>query len=441
MHKKLLSLLLALTLTLALVPFQSFAADGWTDVADINQFRAALESPYVTQIRLTNHIFMDKKSIVISPYKASLTIDGNGYAVTQSESNVSSNTICLNAMKCLTDITVRNIGIYGRNNSGFIYVPDSCAYAPVTLRYEKFKYNGPQLVDAKYSNAVLKDCEIIYWPGYANSNGEIVAAQNIRLEGYVSIIKQMPGDTHDVFKLTKYGRLTVASGAWVYITNNTQNCKSTTSGFVGVALSKNCLVFEDGCSFNYEGSKVFQDGYAFDNVYVGKNAVVNATIHEDLTCVDGLLNVNNYMTVNENASVRFIADGNTNCRPIIKFESKSNLIVNNPKEFFLYNASTYKCNTGLAIGNECDMNVSLNNIGRLEHWVCNRAPYTNLGPATYDFANGNKSFNCFANYYSGKAKLAYATNYAGATPYNALTCFYSDVNVIRIGGYVMGPVQ
>ena len=431
--RRLISVLMAISLLLTLLPVQGFA-DGSTVVRDVNQLKAALESPIITQIRLADNIYLDKQSITINPNKAYLVIDGGGYTVCQYDSNLSSHTINLSQNKNLRDITVKNMTIKGKNKNGFINIPDLSCYCYTTLRYVDVIYYGPQIAQARYSDVELTNCKIYYYPGYCMSTGNIVEAQNIRLAGNIYIVKQMPCDDEDLFVVTKKGNLTVAAGAYVFIRNNTDNLKATKSGFVKFTTTKSNLIFENNCTFYYYGSKVFQYGCSLDSVYFGKNCIVNVTIYEDLTCVHGLLTVNNCMTVDEGATVWLCAVNNTTAYPTVKFETKSTLNVNNPKDLLIYNGSVKKCNYGLAIGNCCDLYVSYGNIKSLEHWIGNRALPLSLGPPTFSFANPDGKYNAFLMYYDSKVKYAATTGYAGLTPLNACTAFLCDVNVIRIKG-------
>ena len=435
MVKRILSVILAISIIFMLAPAYSFATGG-TPVANFTQLKAALEDAVTTEIVLTDNILIEKKAVTINPNKASLVIDGNNKIIIDADINSLTYTLHLAAKKTLKNIVLKNAIIMGRNKYGLITVPDGSSFSDVTITYENVTYTGPQMIWARYSNVIIKDCNINVAPGYCNLVSYLVEAMNVTLLGNVQINKQVAGNCNELFQINYQGKMVIGANAVVNVLNGydgTNTLLTSKSGFVYFSTCKSSMIFESGCKFTYTGMYAFQDGCALANLIVNSGADVTITTIGNLKCTHGLFYVEGVMTVDPGSMLKLLALYNTSCYPVIKFNNKSVLNVNSPRFFYLYNSSTYKCNTGLAIGNICEMTINYSNIYRLEYWVSNKSPYDALTPATWNFVTSTGSpYSALVNLSSGVARSVLSLGYSGTTPLNTTTMSLKDVNVIRI---------
>jgi hypothetical protein len=434
MSKRFIALFIILSMALSVFPQLIFAA-GPTEVSSFAQLKAALEDPKVTEILLLSNINLEKKTVTINPNKASLVIDGNGKTIFEADSLSQCYTLYLSSKKSLRDITLKNATIIGRNYYGLITIADCSPFSDVTLTYENVTYVGPQMVWARYSNLVLRNCDITVAPGHANAQQQVAEARNVRLEGFVQVTKAQPANCASLFEIDHSGSMTIAAGANVAIANNAGGSKTATSAFICVPTCNTNLIFEDGCIFTYAGYNAFRYGSALENVYVGKNSRVTISINGNIHDSGGLLYVKGNMMVDTGADFRMHALSNNTYYPVINLYNKAMLTVDNPRMVLIYNSSTKACNEGLAISSNCNATVSYNNIRVLEHWIKNTNPPTALGTPTFMWNNFVwNNYRVMFSLYCGKTKTVLPQGYSGVTAFDLKTANFIDVNVIRING-------
>ena len=438
MKKRVLSLVLALTIVFLLMPANVFAAET---VVNFDQFKLALENPSVDVIVLGANIKIEKeKPIVISPYKTSLTVYGNGFQIIQDESTKCSYALQYDASKAyMQDMIFNDLYLSGYTRKGFLYAPNNPKNSNFTITFNKVVYDGPELAKAKYSNVVLNDCIVNMTPGYTDSAGYLVDATNITLSGNVIINKQVASSYRTLFYVYNKGSITVAKYANVSIQNITEEKCAKKAGFANFMSCQTKLIFDDYCYFDYTGVTAFAYGCEIGEVYVGKFAYVNIIVSGDIYSCNGLLGVKKSLIVDNAAKFYIIASTNTKAYPVIKFVNLSSMIYNSPREVLIYNASWKTNCNGLAAYVPCSFNVSYNGIKSVEYWVLSRSPYYNLQTPTYTFSNGaaggafdvsyGMNSPLFGSY---SLKTMVSNNYTGSTPFTAASL--KDVNVIRIMG-------
>ena len=441
MKKRVFAIILAFMLVCILLPATASAAVV-TDVANWDQFKAAVENSTTTYIRLTANIEFPKKSATINTAKPELVIDGNGFTLTDAAASSRSYTLQYNKVGNLKDITVTNINIVGRNCYGMITISDSSKFNDVTVTFDNITYTGPGLSWGEKSKYVIRDSDITLTPSKESSAHEIIECLHLRLEGNVNLVKSAPKSIYEMFKINgSNGGVTIASGANVIAKNNDPGDKVKSTGFVHYACSNIYFVFEDDSSFVYTGNNLFQQGSSIDRLYVGKRAYVEITLYGDLYCCYGAFHTRGDMTVDQGATFRVLALNNRQTQPVVQLRGKGSCTFINPREVFIFNSSTNKCNTGLAIGPEgCTVNFIFNDINSLEFWKFNTAPHTNLPLATYHWRNvGGSLFSAKINICGSICKAASTVGYTGVVPFNTTTAAVKDINVVRINGGIAPP--
>jgi hypothetical protein len=437
--KKFFAFLLVVLMIVALVPAQTFAAT-WVDVATFAQLKSAIESATTTHIRLQTNIDFPSSGVIINTAKPELVIDGNGYTWTDANSISSNNTLRYTKKGNLKNITIQNMRIIGRNYHGMITVDDSTSFSDVTITFDNINYTGPGLSWGKKSNYVIRDSTIMLVPSSPSAAHQVVSCLRVRLEGNVNITKNAPTSSADLFWITgSNGGVTIATDANVNISNNQLSpSKTCSSGMVQYFCSNIYFIFEDFSRFTYVGNNLFQQGDSIDTLTVGKNAEVNITLNGEFYFSYGAFHCRGKMLVDENATFRVFAFKNKDEQPLIQLRGKGECTFNNPREVFIYNSSTNKCNAGLAMGpNGCDVKFIFNNIMEVSYWKFNTAPPTALPAPTYDWKNATGyPFSAMERHLISTCKAATATDYTGTTPWNTTTATVNNINVVRIWGGV-----
>jgi hypothetical protein len=433
--KKVLSIAI---IALIILVFAAPALAAPANVSNFAQLKAALTDATTTSIVFNNNIELGYGGAIINPAKSALVIDGNGYQLTGYFSSSISDTLRLEQNRFLKSITVQNMSIIGYNKYGVVYIPDSSTYSDITITYNKVKYTGAQLIAARGSRAVIRDCDIWLVPGRSVHPSEVAAAVHVRLEGVVNILKQAPQCKMELFHISgKGGGLTVAAGAIVNVSDNIGSFRCRDWGFIKVPYNSNYIRFEEGCKFRYEGNNVFQKGEEIDTIYIGKNTEINIQTYGDFFCENGLFAANSSMTIEEGASVYLLGLGNNRDRPAIWLNDGAVLTINKPKEVLIYNSYMSSSKSGLAIrADGCKVTtVAANSIEKLEFWSMNRSAYTSLSAPTRVWSNPIPSpFSAYISQREKKTYFAAAYGYFGSAPFNITTATLNNVNVIRING-------
>jgi len=412
-------------------------------VSSYPELQAALENPLVTSVVFNNDIAIvpGRKGININPYKPSLVVDGKGYTLFEAPSIDLNDTIRFNKATnmLLKRITWKNLNIIGQNHRGFNAVEAATAMSDVVITFDNIKYFGPQLIKASHSTVVIKDSDVLIMEGFKSCVYEIAEATHVRLEGDCNLVKNAPGNCREMFFIKgSGGGMTVASGANIKALNNYE-AKHKGTGFISFSGCKNTYwIFEDDSKFEFRGNSYVHACNALDYVYVGKRAFVGMYTFGDFKSCYSMIHVNNKMLVEQDSVLRMIALENKQDQPNLQLRKNARIDFNSPNEVFIYNSSTHKCNSGLAMGPYgCDVDVYYNGIKSLEYWIYNTAPPDNLPTPTYDWRNPNNSaFNAYVNMKHKVAKDVDISGYYGAVPYNLITATLRDVNVIRINGGV-----
>jgi len=436
-RKWFISLLFVAALTIGLT-VTVLSSGTWTNVGTWADFKKAIESPAITNIRLTSNIQIPRNGVVINPSKSSLTIDGGGFTMSGFSSNNKSDTLRYAKAGNLKNITVTNATIVSYNYWGFLNIDSSSNMKNVTATFRDVNYSGPQLVYAVDSSVVLGSGNYTIRAGYCGKSDELADATHIRLEGDVTIYKDTRG-VDEVFRVERAGGgVTVASGAVVNVSLNQNACKAYKSGFVHFSKSGGYLRFEDDSFFNFAGNGFFQQCKDVREVRIGQRTQVHIRTHGNFKGCYGIFMINGNMVVEEDSVVNLIATGNTKKYPVIRLDKKTSTVrINNPEQFFVYNSATKGCK-GLAIGVEgCSdvANVFYNDVAEVSYWRDNTRPYDNLASPTFSFFHEDgSSFSLFSSNTYAKVTKVGNVGYKGSTPFNSNTAFLRDVNVIFIKG-------
>jgi uncharacterized repeat protein (TIGR02543 family) len=442
---------LALLMAVSAVPTVPVFAAG-TQVGTYSELKRALADSSINYIELSRDITLSAVKEYVNSSRSSLVIDGNGHTITDAESTDMNRVFTLSSRGKLNSITIKNTKFVGKNDNGFILVPDSSAYKCMKMTYDNVTYTGPQAIEAKYCDVELIDSTINLIPGYCKDVDEVVQALNITLTGDIEIEKDAPKNDAEVFGIWhSSGSLTVSEGANVNVTSNQKSSRtydtvSNDSGFVQVLGSGSSLNFKADSTFFYEGNNFFQTDSAFRNITIGENAIVDITTHGDFHDDDTIFMVDGKMDINDNATLNIRALNNVGpndkydlgeSEPALQLKGTAVLTLNDPKEVFIYNSSRDNSNTGLAWGPwGCDVRIIVHSADSVEYWNLNKNSIDNLGRPTYDWRNRNGwgGFYMASRILGATVLEAFADGYNGSTAANKTTMAVKNVNVVSING-------
>lgn len=436
MKKRILCLSLVLMLLLGMTAVAATAAPTtWKDVGNFSQLKAALTDATTTGIRMTGNIQIAVCGIDINPSKPELVIDGNGFTLTDYNSNCLTDTIVLSSLKTLKNITVRNLNVAGRNYYGFLAI---YCIKGVTTRYENVTYTGPQMAYNRYGTVEISNCNINLVNGYCSSGGEVAEAYKVSLMGHVNISKNQPSNVDEIFWLTSCpdtnGGISIAPGAVVIVDN--AKSKTNKSGFAYFSCSGNYFTFGEDSVFNYNGIGLFQECCPVGKFSVGKNAQVNILVNGSIYCCHAPVYVNGTLTVGENSVFTVVFPTNTDTTPIVALKDGSKLNINNPKYMLLYQgANKSTCDDVLQF--ICKTGDWFSKAGKISFWKSSAGvSYTNPQNPTYSWFNANGSnFDVTARITSdGKIASLATARYTGALPLNTTNFRTEGINVIEING-------
>ena len=434
MKKRFVAMLLIVLTICAQIPAMAYA-DGWVSVATFDQYKKAVEDSVTTHIRLTNNIAYNDKKISLNQAKPVLVIDGAGFTVTDSKKDDLSKALYLSKKGNLKNITILNMNIIGNNKHGFVAINDSSSLSDVIVTFDNVSYRGPRLSWGEKSCYVIRNSNITIAASGSTKAKGVLECLRVRFEGNVTMV--MDAGCGDQDMITIHGSncgVTIASKANVIVTNKTNDAKKGGSGFVDYKCNNLHFIFEDDSNFSYVGNNVFHEGGAIDNLSVGRLANVYITLYGNLSGSNGAFHCDGTMTVNEGSTFRVMALSNKEDQPLVQLRGKGVCKINSPKEFFIYNSSTNKCNTGLAMGpHGCDVTYYFNDVRQISYWKMNTAPYNKLPAPTHNWFNTNNSrFSATERISGSNCKSASATGYTGAEKFDTKTAALKDINVIGI---------
>ncbi|MDR0490966.1 MAG: hypothetical protein LBH28_06955, partial [Oscillospiraceae bacterium] len=435
--KKIVSIAIVAIMILAL--FMPASAAPPVTVSNFAQFKTALEDATTTHIVFAGDIQIENHGVVINPAKPELVIDGGGYTMTSHYRGSSTpDTLRLTSLKTLKSITLQNMVIVNLNKQGVVHVPDSSSYSDVTVTYNNISMVGAQIIEAKKSIAVFRNCNINLTPFIGNHPSEVAAAAHVRLEGYINIIKDAPGCKMELFHIhAKGGGLSVASGAVVNVEDNVGIGRPKDWGFVKVPYGSCYIRFEDDSKFSYVGNNIFQKGEEISEVYIGRRAEISIRTYGNFFSENGMFSVCGRMTIETGAKVNLLGLGNDKDKPVIWLDKGSELLINNPREVLIYNSYPKSSKDGLAIRADGAKitTFTANNIELLEFWSMNVRAYDSLFGPTREWSNPNGSlFSVSVSQKEKKTTSVFYNGYFGYSPLNAATATLNNVNVIRING-------
>ena len=130
-------------------------------VTNFNELKSAIQDTATTEIILANDIFFLSGGIQIRNTKGNITLDGNGFKITDYNSTSYADTINFpNVSGNAITFTVKNTVWNGRNYYGVIGAYDSQNSNNVTIILDTVTYTGPQLIFNRYGITRIKDCTV-----------------------------------------------------------------------------------------------------------------------------------------------------------------------------------------------------------------------------------------------------------------------------------------
>ncbi len=440
----LLVILMLLSSVLFPVLQTTLASPNTANVATFSELKTALESKDIEQINLTANITVPKKGAVINPSKASLSINGNGYQLTDYESCCFDDILRLEKAGTLKKISIQDIKVTGRNYYGFLSL-DSCIKG-VTVSCSNMVYNGPQVTYNRAGKVSYTDCNITIVPGYCNLAGEVAEAYEVVLAGNVKIIKNAPKDCNEIFWITccagTAGGITIMPCANVSVNN--ANNKSGCSGFCYNDSCNGYLTFGANSNFTFDGVNQFYACCSVKNVTVEDSAraviLVDGKLCDPMLCVSGKMDF-----VGNNYFILAAKNSTSTCPALRIYGSSAVLSIHDPIQVQFYNNTTSTYCTAVAIEFCCPSekinNHLVSDTGQINYWKSAagvdcidpqdpKSRWNNDGLSPFDV---DAKFKC-----DGRVLGLKAQDYTGSYPLTAAT--YS-LEKVKIAQYIRPKAQ
>ncbi len=217
----------------ASLPAGRIIDDHTIEVSTYEELTGALRDERYTDIYFANDITAvvatsAERQAVIHAGKRQQHIYSHAYegnerfTFTQADSNDIGDTIRVLKGSAVTEVTVSDMNIIGRNYYGIVQVEESMT--EVVTCYDKITYTGPQPVHNRGGKVQFGDVEITIAPGWQNSSGEIAEAYDIEFTGKAVVDTNVSGNGDAVFWLTRSndqsGSFRVKTGADVRVQGN-----------------------------------------------------------------------------------------------------------------------------------------------------------------------------------------------------------------------------
>ncbi len=161
-------------------------------VSNFIELKNAIQDTTTTEILVTNNITFASGGISIPKTKGNITLDGNGYTITDYNSTGFTDTIYFgNIVGPDISFTVKNVIWNGKNYYGVVSAYDSANSNNVSIVLDTVTYTGPQLIFNRYGITRLKNCTVsIEQNGAPVASQELCEGNRIFIEGKVSVSSQ-----------------------------------------------------------------------------------------------------------------------------------------------------------------------------------------------------------------------------------------------------------
>lgn len=244
------------------------------------------------------------------------------HTISDYSSAVTTDAIQINASSAVTQATLKDIIITGRNYYGTITVSDSKKNCK--LVYDNITYTGPQVAVNRYGTVEIINSNIKIVSGNGGSPPQEVAqATHMVLSGDITIDHQ--GTTRIFWLEVQKGSLTVTANANVTVTSATMS----------MLYGYDCdFTVEENATFSYTAKQIFNENNIV-NFNVKENA--NVFINTSAYYAQGVVMVTGTFNVQSNATFHAIAKGGA--KAVIHAKNGPALSFDNPKSVLIYNAT------------------------------------------------------------------------------------------------------
>lgn len=296
-----------------------------------------------------NYIYLGQNitlqgGITIAASKTSLIIDGEyqgiRYTFTDINSSYSTDTLSIRSISSIR-LTFTNITLIGRNYYGIPYVDDVLVNNPnVVITYENVTYSGPQMTYHPNGTVHYSNCDITIRQTGSSISEEVAEANQVQLGGRVRISHESTSVTSAVFWFrgnTATASLTVLQDADVEITS-VNNYFMYSLDVFGTPLFVR-YVIQSGASFTLNTNR----GISYTNVHRVSSFLLdtNASFRYIQRSANGnyaSLYINDSLTVQQGSEL-YMQSSFAGAQPLINFVvNSSQMNINNPKSFVLYNS-------------------------------------------------------------------------------------------------------
>lgn len=253
-------------------------------VTNFNELKSAIQDTATTEIILANDIVFLSGGIQIPKTKGNITLDGNGFKITDYNSTSYADTINFpNVSGNAITFTVKNTVWNGKNYYGVIGVYDSQNSNNVTIILDTVTYTGPQLIFNRYGITRIKDCTVnIEQNGSPTASQELCEGNRVFIEGKVNVHSQTTANAVIWFPNANSSFTVEANSSFILNAPSTYMFYTDTSAKPVLTFKensitdinvKNGLFYASGRDAHIASSCTLKSGATFKAVSQAKNSV------------------------------------------------------------------------------------------------------------------------------------------------------------------------
>lgn len=304
-------------------------------VYNFDELKNAITDSTSTYIILANDItFTSTGGAVIPKTKGDITIDGQGYKITDRASGASGDTLRVSGVlgPAIT-VTVKNTVWNGRNFYGMVQIADNTTYNNnVTLQLDGVRYTGPQAIHNRAGITRIKDSTFsIEKNGSPDAIQELGEINRLYIAGTVTVNKI---DSNAVVWFCNTGTaLTVEADAVFTVTTKDNYMFYSDASAPAMTFGENSvtdittltgLYLYTGGTLHTASSFTLQRGASFKATRSQRNGSVP------------MFNCYNVFLMEEDSRL-YLADIAGGTSALMHFSARAVLNFNNPKSVVLYN--------------------------------------------------------------------------------------------------------
>lgn len=279
--------------------------------------------------------FTSSGGAIIPRNMGAITIDGQGFTITDYNSVASGDTIRIGTSSGDNlKITIQNVVWNGSNYYGIAYVPDNSNTSNISLILNNVTYTGVQAIYKRYGITQLIDSSFsIKQVGTASSVSELGEVNKVIISGKVSVISEVSSSIYSIFWFPHSDSSFTVEDNAEFSATSLYNYMFYSDTEFSVSLGANSksefnlargFFYYDGTSNHMASSFTLNTGASF----IAKTGRTSSA-YSIFRCRDNF--------VLEQDSIFYLETTSSGSGASIYFPTVANLYFNNPKSVVIYN--------------------------------------------------------------------------------------------------------